>query len=108
MSLSIAASRAAQTIALDVDASSAVPDDGHAGLGVDPTVSAPDSSARAQGSGSDEVRVAFESSEPRLPFVIAPLWDANARPPTSNAGSTTAGTAPSHRHLTEAARHHGT
>src|SRR5262252_10284323 len=107
MSLSIAASRVAQTAALDSDASSMVLYDGHAGLGAQLMGPAAESSVGAGGASSDEVLVSFKPGEPRLPCVIGSLWNSSDQPPSSSAESSDPGATPTHRHLAETARHRG-
>ena len=114
MSLSIGTSLAAQTLALENDASSLVLYNGHAGLGANLVGPLSDTSVDGQGFDSrknvserclpevdDEVLVAFEHGELRRPFVIAPLWDSKSEPPADNVGSTRTGTAANHPHHQE-------
>jgi len=78
MSLSIGVSLAAQTVAIDHEDSSRVLYDGHAGLGAD-LVGRP--------KADDTVLSAFEHGELHRPFVIAPLWDSKAEPPSDHAAA---------------------
>ena len=78
MSLSIGVSLAAQTVAIDHEDSSRVLYDGHAGLGADQA---------GRPVADDTVLSAFEHGELHRPFVIAPLWDSKAEPPSDHAAA---------------------
>ena len=76
MSLSIGPSIAAHAVALEQEASSLVLYNGHAGLGANAAGSL------AGASVDDEVQVAFEHGQLHAPYVVAPLWNDSAKPPT--------------------------